>query len=74
MDITPTTLKRWFDTKDRIKRQKKRLRHTISKSKRRQEDTLEMRLYIEFKATRAIGRQIGISNLIFKFIFTNLDI
>jgi hypothetical protein len=51
MDITLTTLKRWFDTKDQIERQKKRSRRTISKSKRGQEDALEMRLYIEFKAT-----------------------
>jgi hypothetical protein len=51
IDITPTTLKRWFDTKDWIERQKKRSRRTVSKSKRGQEDALEMRLYVEFKAT-----------------------
>jgi hypothetical protein len=50
MDITPTTLKRWFDTKDRIERQKRRSRRGVAKPKRGQEDTLELRLYVQFKA------------------------
>jgi hypothetical protein len=50
MDITPTTLKTWFDTKDQIERQKKRSRRGVAKPKRGQEDTLELRLYAQFKA------------------------
>jgi len=50
MDITLTTLKRWFDTKDRIGRQKRRSRRSVAKPKRGQEDTLELRLYTQFKA------------------------
>jgi hypothetical protein len=63
MDITPTTLKRWFDTKDRIERQKRRSRHGIAKPKRGQEDALEVRLYTQFKAARADGQQVGMYKL-----------
>ena len=60
MDITQKVLKDWIDYRDRIARQKKRSRCSIINPKKGQEDKMELRLYAEFKAARAAGRQIGI--------------
>lgn len=59
MDITQKVLKDWIDHRDRIARQKKRSRRSILNPKKGQENKMELRLYVEFKAARAAGRQIG---------------
>jgi len=60
MDITQKVLKDWINHRDRIAKQKKRSRRGILNPKKGQEDKMELRLYTEFKAARAISRQIGI--------------
>jgi hypothetical protein len=59
MRITPTMLKGWITNRARIAGQKKHLRHGRIYCKRGQEDAMELKLYKEFKAARAIGKQIG---------------
>jgi hypothetical protein len=60
MDITQKVLKDWINHRDRIAKQKKRLRRSIVKPKKGQEDKIELRLYTEFKTAKATSRQISI--------------
>lgn len=59
MDIDDMTLKGWMQNIEKIAHQKKGSMRSVSLSRRGKEDTLELELYREFKAVRAIGRQIS---------------
>jgi hypothetical protein len=55
MDIDDSTLKGWMKNVQKIASQKKGSKCGIHNPKKGKEDALELRLYIEFQTTRAIG-------------------